>query len=159
MDQEIIAAVREVERAEAAAKQYFDMLWRIRDHLRIQQTEDDTPIPLARAVCHPILGGILRRDPRADVPGPAFTKASLELAIRKGTLQAVWKNNKLHVTPAALRAWVTLSEKERKQPPLKVAYENLDIKSNREKQQAMTSQNLLQQQLAALKAARKKGRK
>lgn len=159
MDQQVIAAAREVDRAEAAAKKYFDLMWRIRDHLRTQQTDDDTPIPLARAVCHPILGGILRRDPSADVPGPAFTKASLELAIRKGTLQAIWKNNKLHVTPDALRTWVTTSEKEQSKPSLKVVYENPDIKSNREKQQAVASQIALQQQLAALKAARKKGKK
>jgi hypothetical protein len=92
MDQEIIAAVREVDRAEAAAKQYFDLMWRIRDHLRTQQTQDDTPIPLARAVCHPILGGILRRDPSGDVPGPSFTENSLRLAISKGHLECTCVN-------------------------------------------------------------------
>jgi hypothetical protein len=107
MDQEVIAAMREVERAEAAAKRNFRVLGRIREYLRRQQTDDNTPISLERAVCHPILGGILRIDPKADVRGPSFTKNSLRLAAEKGDLDTFWNGRFQYVTPAALRAWVT----------------------------------------------------
>ena len=106
MDPEVTAAMREVERAEAAAKKYFNMLWQLADRLKGQPTEDDTPLPLERAVCHPILGGRLRADPAGDVPGPAFTVPSLRRAILKGDLKCVNHGRLQFVTPAQLRAWI-----------------------------------------------------
>ncbi|MGI0523960.1 hypothetical protein [Rhizobium giardinii] len=107
MDYDAIAARRELERAHAAAQKNFAMLARIREYLRTQQTDDNTPLSLDRAVCHPLLGGILRRDERGDVPGPSFTKNSLRLAAKKGDLETFWNGRCQYVTPAALRAWVT----------------------------------------------------
>lgn len=106
MDPEVTAATREVERAEAASKKYFNMLWQIADRLKGQPTEDDTPLPLERAVCHPILGGRLRADPAGDIPGPAFTVASLRRAIIKGDLKCVNHGRLQFITPAQLRAWI-----------------------------------------------------
>lgn len=106
MDKNVNAARQEVERAEIAAKKYFDMLWQVADRLKTQPTEDHTPLPLERAVCHPILGGRLRANSTGDIPGPAFTVASLRRAILKGDLKCVNHGRLQFVTPAQLRAWI-----------------------------------------------------
>jgi hypothetical protein len=79
----------------------------MRGHFQFQQTEDDTPLSLERAVCHPLLGGTLCVDPVADVPGPSFTVASLRRAILKGDLKCVHHGRLHFVTTAQLRAWIT----------------------------------------------------
>lgn len=114
MDFDANALRREMERSEAVAKKNFAMMGRIVEYLRTQQTDDLTPISLKRAVCHPLLGGILRRDPSCDVPGPSFTENSLRLAISKGHLECTWVSGKQYVTPAALRTWLATTNDQRK---------------------------------------------
>lgn len=106
MDFDVVAARQEMARAEAAARRNFALLARIREYLRTQQTDDNTPLSLERAVCHPLLGGILRRDARGDVPGPSFTVASLRRAAKAGELETFWHGRFQFVTPAALKAWI-----------------------------------------------------
>ncbi len=107
MDRDMQEAQRLYQKSIASYQRGSQMLARIREHLRRQQTDDDTPLSLERAVCHPILGGTLCVDPTADVPGPSFTVASLRRAILKGDLQCVHHGRLQFVTPAQLRAWVT----------------------------------------------------
>ncbi|WP_154664980.1 hypothetical protein [Allorhizobium undicola] len=144
----------------AATRRALEMMDQIRESLRLQQTEDDTPIPLARAVCHPILGGILRRDPSGDVPGPSFTENSLRLAISKGHLECTWVAGKQYVTPAALRAWLATTDDQRKPEKRTVIELTTRPKTLREKRQGNASVESASAKLLSMKVAlaKKKGK-
>jgi hypothetical protein len=70
---------------------------------------DNDLLKLADALFLPELGGNWFRNGQRQA-SPTFTKASLELAIEKGDLAAIWKHNKWHVTPMAVRTWASQSE-------------------------------------------------
>lgn len=113
MDRDMQEAKRLCQESIASYQRGTQMLARIREHLRRQQTDDDTPLSLERAVCHPLLGGTLCVDPAADVPGPSFTVSSLRRAILKGDLKCVNHGRLQFVTPAQLRAWITREPDDR----------------------------------------------
>lgn len=107
MDEEMRKILHLHEEDLAATRRALAMMDQMRGHFQFQQTEDDTPLSLERAVCHPLLGGTLCIDPAADVPGPSFTVASLRRAILKGDLKCVHHGRLQFVTGAQLRAWIT----------------------------------------------------
>ncbi len=80
---------------------------------------DNELLKLSDALYLPELGGYVLRNGQREA-SRTFTKASLDLAIEKGDLAAIWKHNKWHVTPLAVRTWAAQSEpKSGKTPPLK----------------------------------------
>lgn len=74
---------------------------------------DSDLLKLSDALYLPVLGGVWLRNGQRQV-SPTFTKASLELAIEKGDLEAIWKHNKWHVTPLAISKWAAQSEPKAK---------------------------------------------
>ncbi|TAV04570.1 hypothetical protein [Rhizobium ruizarguesonis] len=142
----------------ARARQARVVLENVRRHIALETPADDAVLKLKDALFLPVLGGVMRTNGR-HTPSPTFTKASLELAIRKGQLKPTWKHGKLCVRHADVKAWAALSEKEATQPSIRLVYDATEHKTNRDKQQAISSQEQLKRQLAALKAAQKKGRK
>ncbi|MBA9034311.1 hypothetical protein [Rhizobium leguminosarum] len=142
----------------ARARQARVMLQNVRQQITLVTLADDAVLKLKDALFLPVLGGVMRSNGR-HTASPTFTKASLELAIRKGQLKPTWKVGKLCVQHADLKAWAATSDKEATQPSLRLVYDATEHKSNRDKQQAISSQEQLKRQLATLKAAQKKGRK
>lgn len=81
---------------------------------------DNDLLKVSDALYLPELGGYVLRNGQREA-SRTFTKASLTLAIEKGDLAAIWKHNKWHVTPLAVRAWAAQSEpKSSKKPARKV---------------------------------------
>jgi hypothetical protein len=107
MDAEMQEIMRQHREDVASHGRVMQTLAHMREYLRRQQTDEHTALSLERAICHPLLGGILRRDARGDVPGPSFTTNSLRLAAKKGDLETLWHGRLQFVTPAALKAWLT----------------------------------------------------
>lgn len=78
---------------------------------------DNELLKLSDALFLPELGGYVLRNGQREA-SRTFTKASLTLAIEKGDLAAIWKHNKWHVMPLAVRTWAAQSEpKSGKSPP------------------------------------------
>lgn len=152
MDEEMRKILHLHEEDLAATRCALAMMDEMRGHFQLQQTEDDTPLSLERAVCHPLLGGTLCIDPGADVPGPSFTVASLRRAILKGDLQCVHHGRLQFVTPAQLRAWINREPDARMghvSPPKPVAPPSLSSVTLYEKREGSASVALA---LAALDA-------
>lgn len=158
MDFDVVAARQEMARAEAAARRNFALLARIRDHLCYRKPDERAALTLNEALCLPVLGGVMRTNGN-HTPSSSFKKSALELAIRKGRLKATMVNGKLRVTPEAVRTWVTASEKPDAVASPTKKYLSPDVQANRDKQAAVTSQEMVRAKLAALKQARKKGAK
>ncbi|MGO6676394.1 hypothetical protein [Rhizobium leguminosarum] len=125
--------------------------------LRLWIPSETELVPIRRAICHPLLGGILRKDPQRDVPGPNFPLNSLRLAISKGHLVCIWKAEKQYVTPAALRDWLGLSEGERRTSRV-IQYQPPATKTNYEKQKGGASVANASAKLLSMKAALAKKR-
>ncbi|TAY50974.1 hypothetical protein [Rhizobium leguminosarum] len=127
--------------------------------LRLWIPSEAELVPIRRAICHPLLGGILRKDAQRDVSGPNFTLNSLRLAISKGHLVCIWKAEKQYVTPAALRDWLGLSEGERRTSRV-IQYQPSAAKTNYEKQKGGASLANASAKLLSMKAAlaKKKGK-
>ncbi|WP_105432740.1 hypothetical protein [Neorhizobium sp. T6_25] len=142
----------------ARSKQTRVMLEKVRKHINLVYPSDEATFKLRDALCLPVLGGIMRSSEK-NTPSPTFTKASLELAIKKGQLKPTWKLGKLHVRVGDVKAWIAASDKEFTAPSIRLVYEAPEIRSNRQKQQAISSQEQLKAKLVAAKAAQKKERK
>ncbi|TAW15095.1 hypothetical protein ELI25_04140 [Rhizobium ruizarguesonis] len=152
MDDEMQNIMRLHEEDLAATRRALEIMDQMRGHFQFQQTEDDTPLSLERAVCHPLLGGTLCIDPAADVPGPSFTVASLRRAILKGDLKCVHHGRLHFVTTGQLRAWITRETDgsttlvSPPRPPAPPAFSSMTLTLH-EKRQGSASVNLA---LAAL---------
>lgn len=77
---------------------------------------DNDLLKLSDALHLPELGGYVLRNGQREA-SRTFTKASLTLAIEKGDLAAIWKHNKWHVTPLAVRTWAAQSEPKSSKTP------------------------------------------
>lgn len=157
---EMEEVARGTARALQAGARMRAMIEACREYIRDFHPSDITPIPLARAVCHPILGGKLRANPANDVPGPTFTVNSLRRAAGKGELETVWNGSNQYVTPLQLRAWVTRSATGRaKVTPPSISYMPPEQRTLYEKQRGSASVATASAKLAEMRAERKKGRK
>ncbi|NKQ88178.1 hypothetical protein [Rhizobium ruizarguesonis] len=133
-------------------------LHRAEEQLRIEAMgmtpkhfDDDELIKLEDALYLPILGGeTLRNGDRTA--SRTFTKASLELAIKKGELEAIWKHNKLHVTLANVTKWATRSETGRKSSSPIKQHVVSNGRTHLEKSEGRASVALASDRLAALSA-------
>jgi hypothetical protein len=87
-----------------------------REALQLYRPGDNTPLTFKRAICHPLLGGVLRKDENKDVPGPSFTVNSLRRAADKSELPTFWHGTNQFVTPAGIQQWLAKSTSGRKKP-------------------------------------------
>lgn len=67
----------------------------------------DSPVPLARAVCLPVFGGVLAEEEEYDRPGPAVTVDKMRVAINRGLLNttAIDAKNRF-ITPRQAEEWI-----------------------------------------------------
>lgn len=124
---------------------------------------DDVELTFARAICHPLLGGILRKEEKDDLPGPSFTINSLRRAAKKGELRTSWNGDNRFTTGASLRDWVALRAGERTPAKASVrTYKAPGAKTRFEKQKGAASISNASAKLIALNemlAKKKKGDK
>lgn len=127
----------------------------LRERFKRVPVNDHTPVPIKRAHCHPVLGGVLYKDAKMDVPGPNFSVSSLRRAAKCGELETMWTGGNQLVTGAALRAWIDKCTQRQpsSKPPRPL---NPEVRASRDREAAVASQEMVKAKLAALKLARKK---
>jgi hypothetical protein len=141
------------------------MIEAARERLKYITPSDDELIPIKEAVYLPVLGGVMRRSGQ-HTASKSFTRASLDGAIKKGELQAVWKGGKLFVTYGGVKAWAADPGKGRKDtvPVSPVsAYVPPDERTAIDKRQASVAQAMATSTLDSIdemlgKNKKKKGR-
>ena len=106
MDLEMQEALRSAAEFKARMNRLNVGLASLREHFKRVPVNDHTPVPIKRAHCHPVLGGVLYKDAKMDVPGPNFGVSSLRRAAKCGELETMWTGGNQLVTGAALRTWI-----------------------------------------------------
>lgn len=147
---EIEATVNAVAAVVARSKRVRANIEAAREAIRVLLPGDDVELPFRRAICHPLLGGILRKEEAHDVPGPSFTVNSLRRAAKKGELRTSWNGDNQFTCAASLRDWVALRQGECPEKAKVVTYRPPAAQTNYEKQKGAASISNASAKLIAL---------
>ncbi|MBX5160437.1 hypothetical protein HJB89_25465 [Rhizobium sp. NZLR8] len=150
---EINETVHAVAALVARSKRVRANIEKAREALRIYLPGEHVELPFRRAVCHPLLGGILRKDEAHDIPGPSFTVNSLRRAADKGELQTSWHGSNQFTSAASLRDWIAMRQGARPEKAKVVQYLSPKAKTLDEKRQAKASVENATARLISMKAA------
>jgi hypothetical protein len=133
---------------------------RAREALRIYLPGDEVELPFRRAICHPLLGGILRKNEEHDISGPSFTVNSLRRAADKGELQTSWHGANQFTCGASLREWIANRQGARPEKAKVVQYLSPKAKTLNQKREGKASVDNATAKLISMKAAlaKKKGK-